>query len=126
MLQRCHNPSNHNWKYYGGRGITVCEQWMSFESFLKDMGQKPPGLTLERIDVNGNYEPGNCRWSTPSDQMRNRRDSRYITAFGIRRHLNEWAAELHITPERLWSRIQELGWTPEKAVSTQPSRRRSS
>lgn len=73
MIARCTNPKMQNWKWYGGRGITVCDRWRhSFKNFLADMGEKPPGLSIDRIDVNGNYEPSNCRWATSSEQFRNR------------------------------------------------------
>lgn len=75
MVARCSNPQHPSFRYYGGRGINVCERWRSsYENFLADMGRRPsPDLTLDRINNNGNYEPDNCRWATHSDQMRNRR-----------------------------------------------------
>ena len=77
MLLRCFNPKYDKYKYYGGRGITVCKEWRNdFQNFLRDMGKRPEGKTLDRINPYGNYEPSNCKWSTPYEQMHNRRPQR--------------------------------------------------
>ncbi|MDD5176274.1 MAG: hypothetical protein PHQ05_07635 [Sterolibacterium sp.] len=73
MLQRCTNPRNARWKHYGGRGIAVCDEWRDFASFFANMGPRPPGTSLDRVDVNGNYEPGNCRWADAKTQANNKR-----------------------------------------------------
>lgn len=76
MIERCENPKYKRFGDYGGRGIKVAPRWLKFENFLADMGKRPRGKTLDRIDVNGNYEPRNCRWATPKEQRANRRDTR--------------------------------------------------
>lgn len=83
LTQRCTNPKHHAWKHYGGRGITVCDEWLvSFEAFYRDMGPRPQGTSIDRIDVNGNYEPGNCRWADAETQRRNQRSFGARTALG--------------------------------------------
>lgn len=78
MIARCENPRKQHWAHYGGRGIRVCARWRkSFEAFFADMGRKPaPNHSIDRIDVDGNYEPGNCRWATQAEQIKNRRPRR--------------------------------------------------
>jgi hypothetical protein len=84
MLGRCRNPNYHQFADYGGRGIRVCERWKSYKNFAADMGPRPPGMTLDRISNDGNYEPGNCRWATRREQQRNRRKAVYVTIDGQR------------------------------------------
>jgi hypothetical protein len=82
MRQRCNNPRCHHWAGYGGRGIRICERWTDYENFLADMGEKPVGLSLDRVDVNGDYTPTNCRWATRKEQQRNQRVTRHVTIDG--------------------------------------------
>jgi hypothetical protein len=73
MMARCFDPRNKSYPDYGGRGVTVCERWLRVENFYADMGERPPGMSLDRVDNGGIYERGNCRWATPLEQARNRR-----------------------------------------------------
>ena len=84
MMQRCLNPKSKAYFWYGARGITVCDEWRDFKNFLRDMGSRPDGLSLDRKDNSGNYEPGNCRWVTRREQMANTRANRWVTMAGER------------------------------------------
>lgn len=116
MLDRCRNPKNARYLRYGARGIVVCERWMLFENFLADMRLRPPGMSLDRIDNDGNYEPGNCRWATSKQQRRNTSTNRVVEIHGDRRALSEWAERLGLKPATLWSRIKR-GQSPEQAAA---------
>jgi hypothetical protein len=122
MKARCSNPNKSNYRFYGGRGILVSDRWInSYETFLSDMGRMPsPKHTLDRIDPDGNYEPGNVRWATWSEQQRNRGNNRVITLLGKTQCLAAWAEELGLNYRTLTSRIRS-GWSYER-VLTQPLR----
>lgn len=117
MRWRCLNKSRRDYKDYGGRGIKICERWGSFESFLADMGLRPAGLTLERNDVNGNYEPGNCRWATPKEQSNNKRNNAVLEFGGRRLNVSQWSEALGIPKDTLRERLIR-GWTAEAALTT--------
>ena len=124
MLQRCTNPRKKNYTDYGGRGISVCDRWQTFENFLADMGEPLPGASLDRINNNGNYEPSNCRWASRTEQSRNRRNCRMYEIGGISKPLSEWC-ELHgMNYYAVYSRL-EKGWDIEAALTTPPIRTRS-
>ena len=125
MIRRCHNENNDNYKYYGGRGIRVCDEWRnSLEQFYKwgiDNGWKD-GLELDRIDTNGNYEPSNCRWVTKKINGNNTRTNRFITAFGETKTMMQWSEDnrCKVSYDTFKVRIK-LGWNAELAI-TQISR----
>lgn len=121
MLQRCNNEKNVKYPAYGGVGISVCERWRtSFANFLADMGERPEGTTIDRFpDKSGNYEPGNCRWSTIDEQQQNLKNNRLITSGGRTMCASEWARELGVLPSVILYRINH-GWSADNAVSTPP------
>ncbi len=122
MFVRCYRKTSSEFKNYGARGITVCDRWKTFEVFFSDMGEKPtPKHSIDRYpDNNGNYEPGNCRWATSTEQNRNRRSNRYVTAFGRTQLLTDWSKEFGIPMNRLGSRL-DRGWEPERAITQPPA-----
>lgn len=116
MLRRCTTPGWSGYVKYGARGITVCERWRaSFEAFLADMGPRPAGTTLDRINNAGNYEPGNCRWATLKTQARNTRSNRRITANGETLTLTEWAERSGVLRETIAHRLKR-GMSPSEAL----------
>jgi hypothetical protein len=119
MIRRCEEPKASGYERYGGRGIRVCERWRnSLEKFAKDVGPRPSSAhTLDRMDGNGHYEPGNCRWATKREQSHNRRDNRLITANGRTQCLGAWAAEVGASSATIHYRLK-AGWDPERAVTT--------
>jgi hypothetical protein len=119
MIRRCTYPSMDRYARYGGRGISICPAWReSFEQFLADMGRAPSeSHQLDRIDNDGNYEPGNCRWASREQQIRNSSRARLITAFGRTMHIGDWSAEIGVNRQTIQMRIDKYGWTPERAVS---------
>ena|SRR3990167_2056999 len=118
MKQRCYNKPNPYFHNYGGRGITVFSGWHSFAGFLADMGNRPAGMTLDRINNDKNYEPGNCRWATKEVQMANRRDSRLYTYRGKNLCIAQWARRANISYATLTHRLLKKGWTISKAITT--------
>lgn len=115
MKKRCLNKNDRNYKNYGGRGITMCERWLEFQNFLEDMGERPDGKSLDRIDNNGNYCKENCKWSTRKEQNNNSRHNTYFTKDGETLSLKEWSDKLNIPYSRIIYRIMN-GWTYEQAI----------
>lgn len=121
MRNRCQNPKSPAFKYYGGRGIVICERWNGdngFENFLEDMGLPPNPLhTLDRIDSNGNYEPSNCRWADRATQSANRTSNHYITFNGEIKTMSDWARSVNLEIGTLKQRLKN-GWSIEAALTT--------
>lgn len=117
MRGRCTRKGRREFRRYGGRGITVCERWRSFNNFLADMGERPEGTTLDRIDKDGNYEPGNVRWATARDQSNNRSTNRLLIVGGEALTIAQWARRVGTGQTTIRERLQH-GWPPERAVLT--------
>jgi hypothetical protein len=121
ILKRCKNSNDVRFPLYGGRGIKICDRWLGdsgFQNFLADMGRKPSrSHSIDRIDVNGDYCYGNCRWATQKEQNNNKRNNLVLTAFGRSQTMSQWADELGIPYNALEHRIARK-WSIEKALST--------
>lgn len=111
MKQRCNNPKTPGYKYYGGKGISYPDRWSSFEEFLRDMGPRPQGTTLDRIDVNKNYSKENCRWATYKEQANNRNNN--VTYKG--KTISEWCILLDLNRATVFTRLHR-GWSKEEAL----------
>ena len=125
MLTRCENVRAANYHLYGAQGITVASEWHRFENFLADMGERPADTTLDRIDGTGNYEPGNCRWATAKQQRRNQRPLRMLTFRGETRCCAEWADIVGLTRNTIYRRLDRLGWSVEKTLTTPIDKKKS-
>ena len=122
MKQRCTNPKNTQYKDYGGRGIDIHHPWMCFGVFLADMGERPPGTSLERRDNNKGYRPDNCYWATRTEQQRNRRTNVWLELDGVRMLLTDWARKLDLEPHSLHQRLKH-GWDLRRALTTPAQQR---
>ncbi len=121
MVQRCHNPRNTKYKYYGKQGIKVCEEWKtSFESFALWASQNGynDNLTIDRVDYSGDYTPDNCRWADMKTQNNNKRNNHYLTFNGKTQTISMWAAETGLSFSLISGRINKLNWSVEKALTT--------
>lgn len=118
MLARCLNPKHKSYKDYGGRGITVCDRWLDVENFIEDMGERPPGLSLERLDVNKGYSKENCIWADAKTQARNRRTNRPETFNNKTATLAEHCEDAGLKYGIVYTRFRQHGWSLEKALTT--------
>lgn len=116
MKRRCFFSSDKGYKWYGARGIKVCERWMEFKNFYKDMGLCPKGLQLDRINTNGDYDPSNCRWTDPTTQGNNRRDNHMLTYKGKTMTMAKWIRECGINKTTFIMRLRR-GWSLERAMT---------
>lgn len=127
IVKRCCNQRAPNYRIYGGRGITICDRWRnSFVAFLEDMGRSPSRKhSIDRIDNNGHYEPGNCRWATRREQGLNKRANRLLAWRGETKPMAEWARLMGLTTQLVWMRLS-MGWSVAEALGTPVGKRRES
>lgn len=125
MKKRCSNPDHPSYQDYGGRGISVCERWLSFENFLADMGEKPTGLSLDRENNDADYTPGNCRWATMRTQNNNKRSNTLLTLNGITHSIATWSEITSIKDCTISERLRN-GWSVERTLTTKTRRYGSS
>ena len=117
MRSRCNTQTRTDYHLYGGRGISVCDRWDDFGAFLSDMGSRPNATSIDRIDVNGNYEPGNCRWADATVQANNKRSNHILVIDGERKTLQEWCNVYGVEPSKVRYRLK-TGMSPKKAFTS--------
>jgi len=121
IIRRCTNPNEKCYSRYGGRGVSVCDRWRSYECFLEDMGRRPSSLhSIDRIDPSGNYEPSNCRWATSLEQGRNRTGLTYITIGNETLPIWQWSERSGVPIKIISQRLIRDGWSPDRAVFSEP------
>ena len=116
MRARCEDQAGKSYPDYGGRGIKVCDRWQTFENFLADMGPAPEGMSIDRVDNDGDYEPSNCRWADRKTQNSNRRSIRWLEHDGKRMSVSDWARHLGVPIQRIKNRVHR-GWPLERILS---------
>lgn len=124
--ERIKRPENPSYKYYGAKGIKICERWDSrnpegFSNFLADMGERPEGKTIGRINVFGNYEPGNCRWETAREQASNKGNNRVIEIAGLKMTIAEWSRQTGVSQNTIFNRLS-AGWDASEAITKPPKK----
>lgn len=117
MKRRCLDVRHPFYKNYGAKGITVCERWMDFRNFYEDMGDRPEGTTLDRLDNKMGYYKANCRWATKKQQIANRSNSKYFLIDGEKKTMTEWANVYKVNPRLIHSRVTRLGWDIKRALT---------
>ena len=119
MMGRCYSKTNSSFMNYGGRGIKVCQRWHDIKNFIDDIGEKKIGLSIDRIDVNGDYEPNNVRWADSKTQCGNMRKNLMLEHDGKRMCIAAWAREKNLNPATIYQRLK-FGWTNDEAIGTPP------
>jgi len=118
MKERCTNENSRVYQWYGGRGVKICDEWLKFDNFIADMGERPSkDHSIDRIDFNANYQPGNCRWVLKKQQQSNKSSNRFITYKGVTKTASELARDYGQKPMNVLHRLRK-GWTVEEALTT--------